>query len=168
MKSKRWILNSIVVIMLVVSGVTIYFFNTPDANEIVFVGYQFVPPTAHNEKGTFIYTLINSKGQYYLLSKEEALEQGKSIQEIIDYYSSNKSKANGIIMTTFDMYLCREWMEKVDTGVVLDFKFIDSMQEREGVNLYYVTEVGVMQVNLLDDLNAKKITNKLLRNWPID
>ncbi len=167
MKSKRWILNAIVVVILVVSGVTIYFFNTPDANEIVFVGYQFVPPIVKDEKGTFIYTLVNSRGQYYALAKE-VLAKGKSIKEIIDYYSNNKSKADGIIMTTFDMYLCCEWMEKVDASVVLDFEYIDSIQEREGVNLYYVTEAGVMQVNHLDDPYAKRITNKLLKNWPID
>lgn len=174
----------LIVVILAVSGITVYFFNPPNGNEIMFIGHQFVPPVAENEKGTYIFILINRKGQYFILNREEMLEKGKSIMEVKDYYSHNYYKTDGKILNPYDMFLCYRWLKKIDSSSEREYEYflsdhyseyptmdcfsiIGCINDKSDITFYNVIKQNSFEVQSLNDPYVKKIVNKLLKNWPI-
>lgn len=194
MKSKRIILTVTVILFVVVLVVCGGMFMYSDAKdrEIIFVAAQKLPPKKGDKTGEYLMVLINRKGEYFTVSREECFQHGKSFMDIKEYYSKTDYQVEGRILSSSEMKKICNDLEKIDLDsattdsesikkeewssyfklvatVDINSKKFSEDEKRLGIELYNANDIDiVLQIDHLVDKYAIQIVNKLLEVWPIN
>ena len=193
MKSKRIILIFIVILFVVAIVVFggMFMSSVPNDREIIFVATQF-PPKDLVETPDYLMVLINRKGEYFTVLREECFKHGESVMDIKEYYSKTDYQVEGKIFNSSEMKKICNDLEKIDLDrysighetilkgeksssfklvatVDINSEIYSEEDKRKGIFLYSAGELNeTIQIDHLIDKYAIRIVNKLLKVWPIN
>ena len=194
MKSKRIILTVTVilfVVVLVVCGGMFMYSNSHD-KEIIFVAAQKLPPKDGVNTQEYLMVLINRKGEYFTVSREECFQHGKSFMDIKEYYSKTDYQVEGRILSSSEMKKICNDLEKIDLDsasmgfetiekedwsslfhlvatVDINLESYSEYVKKQGIRLYSAGDtMKALQIEHMVDKYAIQIVNKLLEVWPIN
>ncbi len=194
MKSKRIILIVSVIMFVDVLVVCGGMFMSSDSKdkEIIFIAHQILPYKNGDETQEKIVILINRKGEYFTVSREECFQHAKYPMDIKEYYSKTDYQVEGRILSSSEMKKICNDLEKIDLDSATTgsesikkeewssfFKLVATVdinsekfsedEKRRGIDLYNAGDTNiVLQIDHLVDKYAIQIVNKLLEVWPIN